>query len=101
MVYYCCYIHFIHGISFQPPPPPPTKKPPLIMSFFNFVFCHYRKGEACNHVAAVLFALDDFVSEGLNNVPDDVTCTDRLKKWNKPAERVIQAKTVADIKVHK
>ncbi|XP_033730700.1 uncharacterized protein LOC117320144 [Pecten maximus] len=63
--------------------------------------CVAGKGEACNHVAAVLFALDDFVSEGLNNVPDDVTCTDRLKQWNKPSERVVQAKTVADIKVHK
>ncbi|KAJ8306622.1 hypothetical protein KUTeg_017167 [Tegillarca granosa] len=61
----------------------------------------YRKGEACNHVASVLFALEDYIAKGLNEIPDDQSSTERLKQWNKPAKRQVQPMTIDKIEVYR
>ena len=42
---------------------------------------------ACSHVAALLYAAQDFVVQGLNK---EGTCTDRLQQWHRPVKRSIQ-----------
>ncbi|XP_045186454.2 uncharacterized protein LOC123544443 [Mercenaria mercenaria] len=49
-------------------------------------------GEACSHIAAILFAVEDFVAQGLNQLPDDKSCTDILCQWNKPSKRKVEMK---------
>ncbi|CAG2194736.1 unnamed protein product [Mytilus edulis] len=51
-----------------------------------------RKGEACSHIAALLFAIDDFVSKGLKELPADQTGTEKLCTWNRQARRKIEPK---------
>ena len=46
--------------------------------------CTAGQGEACTHVAAVLFALEDFTSRGLHSLPDDPASTEMLCAWNAP-----------------
>ena len=41
---------------------------------------------ACSHVAALLYATQDFVTQGLNK---EGTCTDRLQQWHRPVKRTI------------
>ncbi|CAG2203914.1 unnamed protein product [Mytilus edulis] len=52
----------------------------------------HRKGEACSHIAALLFAIDDFVSKGLKELPADQTGTEKLCTWNRQARRKIEPK---------
>ncbi|KAJ8300539.1 hypothetical protein KUTeg_022058 [Tegillarca granosa] len=63
--------------------------------------CVAGKGEACNHIAALLFALEDYIAKGLKDLPQDQTRTDGLCQWNKPAKRKFEPQTVHNIKVVK
>ncbi|CAG2190881.1 unnamed protein product [Mytilus edulis] len=49
--------------------------------------CVAGKGEACSHIAALLFALEDFISNGFKDLPVAKTVTDKLCSWNKPAKK--------------
>ena len=46
-------------------------------------YCHCVAGlgQACIHVAGLLFAIHEFVSKGLNELRDDLTATDKLCRW--------------------
>ncbi|XP_062579475.1 uncharacterized protein LOC134241447, partial [Saccostrea cucullata] len=59
------------------------------------------KGEACGHIAALLFALDDFVAKGLKDLPEDRSSTEKLCQWNKPAKRKTEPKTIHNIRIVK
>jgi hypothetical protein len=48
--------------------------------------CTAGLGEACTHVAAVLFALEDFTSLGYQMLPDDPASTELLCSWNAPKD---------------
>lgn len=61
----------------------------------------YRKGEACSHIAALLFAIDDFVSKGLKELPADQTGIEKLCTWNRQARRKIEPKKIHDIRIVK
>ncbi|KAJ8320360.1 hypothetical protein KUTeg_001947 [Tegillarca granosa] len=58
--------------------------------------CVAGKGEACNHVAAVLFALEDYIAKGCTSHQQRV-----LKQWNKPAKRQVQPLTIDKIEVYR
>lgn len=46
--------------------------------------CTAGLGEACTHVAAMLFAMEDFTSLGHHMLPNDPASTELLCAWNAP-----------------
>ncbi|XP_041368074.1 uncharacterized protein LOC121382615 [Gigantopelta aegis] len=69
--------------------------------YHNWIYNFFRQGEACNHVAALLFALEDYVAQGLNSIPEGKTCTDKLQRWNQPAKRHVEPKTINKIIIYR
>ena len=55
----------------------------------------------CNHVGGILFAIEDFNRQGLQNRSEPVTCTSRLCAWNVPRNSKVAAKPVDDINIVK
>ena len=49
-----------------------------------------------NHVAGLLYALEDFVRTGLSEEAKK-TCTDKLMGWNSPRKRKIQPRQVTEV----
>ena len=54
---------------------------------------------SCNHVAALLYALEEFVRFGLREEVDSPTS--RLCKWNRPRGKKVQPKKVVDVRLHR
>lgn len=48
--------------------------------------CTAGQGEACTHVAGLLFAMEDFTSLGHHDLPDDPASTEILCRWNAPKD---------------
>ena len=46
--------------------------------------CPAGKGGCCKHVAALLFQLLDYKELELNEVPVELSCTEKLQSWNVP-----------------
>jgi len=72
---------------------------------FMCTFMHsnaaFRLGEACSHVAALLFYLEDCVQRRDKVLPDNSTCTDKLQQWHIPPKRTINPAPVSDIEFRK
>ena len=49
--------------------------------------CVAGKGEACCHIAALIFYLEDFMRQGYIDLPTDTTATDHLQEWHVPPKR--------------
>ena len=47
--------------------------------------CPAGKGGCCKHVAALLFQMLDYKELELEEVPDAMSCTEKLQTWNVPA----------------
>ena len=58
-----------------------------------------RLAGSCNHVAALLYALEEFVRFGLREEVDSPTS--RLCKWNRPRGKKVQPKKVVDVRLHR
>ena len=59
-----------------------------------FSFFHCRLGEACNHIAALLFAIEDYAkvtNEG------EMSCTSLPCEWNKPRKRKLSPKRISNL----
>ena len=57
-------------------------------------FFHCRLGEACNHIAALLFAIEDYAkvtNEG------EMSCTSLPCEWNKPRKRKLSPKRISNL----
>lgn len=67
---------------------------------YGHCHCVAGLGEACTHVAGLLFAIEEFVSEGLSQIPD-VTCTDKLCKWIVPKGPTETPKMIKNIQFSK
>ena len=65
--------------------------------FFSNFFLG-RLGEACNHIAALLFYLEDAKKKRLKVLPSTKTCTDQPMMWNQPAKKVITPLPLQEIK---
>ena len=66
--------------------------------------CVAGKGEACSHVAALMFYIEDYIRNAENNgstLPEDRTPTDQLQQWHVPPKRDISSKRLSDIKFEK
>eukprot|EP00112_Aurelia_sp_Birch-Aquarium-sp1_P004784 Seg1542.8 transcript_id=Seg1542.8/GoldUCD/mRNA.D3Y31 product="U3 small nucleolar RNA-associated protein 21" protein_id=Seg1542.8/GoldUCD/D3Y31 len=48
--------------------------------------CKAGQGGCCKHVAALLYALLDFINMDAKEVPKDLTCTQVGQRWNVPSE---------------
>eukprot|EP00112_Aurelia_sp_Birch-Aquarium-sp1_P000836 Seg108.8 transcript_id=Seg108.8/GoldUCD/mRNA.D3Y31 product="hypothetical protein" protein_id=Seg108.8/GoldUCD/D3Y31 len=48
--------------------------------------CKAGQGGCCKHVAALLYALLDFINTDAKEVPKDLTCTQVGQRWNVPSE---------------
>ena len=53
-----------------------------------------RLGEACNHVAALLFAVEDYVRNNQSTSATDTSCTSRPCQWNKPRSKKLSPKQI-------
>ena len=63
--------------------------------------CVARKGEACSHVAALLFYLEDLAINAIHTLPSDRTVTDEPQQWHKPPKCNVAPKPVSTITFHK
>eukprot|EP00117_Sycon_ciliatum_P017231 scpid29644/ scgid16318/ len=64
--------------------------------------CVAGLGECCSHAAAVLFRLDDLLSQGHASVPNDTACTDASCKWIVPANVAkVQPVPLDEVSVYK
>lgn len=64
--------------------------------------CVAGLGECCSHVAAVLFRLDDLLSQGQSTVPDGLSCTESACSWIAPANAAkIQAEPINEVQIYK
>lgn len=66
------------------------------MSFtyvYVFVFSSFsnscRLGQACSHIAALLFYIDHHISRGLNKFPSEVSKTSKPMLWNQPPRKKV------------
>lgn len=66
-----------------------------MLPYSSFVF---RLGEACNHIAALLFALEDYVKSHNNTTSDNIACTSKPCEWNKPRKRKLSPKRIDEIR---
>lgn len=62
--------------------------------------CPAGLGGRCNHVAGLLYALEEFVREGLREA-SSVPCTSRLQAWNKPRPRNVPPSRVYEVRALK
>lgn len=66
-----------------------------MLPYSSYVF---RLGEACNHIAALLFALEDYVKNHSTTTSDDIACTSKPCEWNKPRKRKLSPKRIEEIR---
>ena len=66
---------------------------------FLFSECTCSAGRAshasCKHIAAVLYALEEFSQMGYTQ--ESTTCTERLQQWNQPRSKKAFVKTVSEM----
>ena len=74
----------------------------IYVAFIEYYLFHiFRTGSVCSHMAALLFALQDYIAEGLLKTPSDLACTDKLKTWNVPARRTVEHTTISNVKIYR
>ena len=59
--------------------------------------CTAGLGDVCNHIAALLYALEEFVRLGLRE--DDTSPTSQLCKWNRPRPRRVAPCAVSEVQL--
>ena len=63
--------------------------------------CIAGKGEACNHIGALMFYLEDFMRQDHSCLPTDTAATDNLQQWHVPLKRDVSAQSVEGITFRK
>ena len=61
-----------------------------------YYICPAGLAGSCNHVAALLYALEDFVRNGLREEAAK-TCTEKLKAWNRPRARKVKPRQISKV----
>ena len=56
-------------------------------------------GASCKHIAAFCYALEEFAR--LKQLPDLLSCTDKLQTWNQPRSRKLQPIPVENLRSRK
>ena len=60
----------------------------------NISLLHCRLGEACNHIAALLFAIEDYANMMIDG---EMSCTSLPCEWDKPRKRKLSPKRVSNL----
>ncbi|XP_022793679.1 uncharacterized protein LOC111332583 isoform X1 [Stylophora pistillata] len=60
--------------------------------------CTAGLDEACNHIAALLFALEDYVKSHRNTRADNIACTSKPFEWNKPRKTKLSPKLIDEMR---
>ena len=63
--------------------------------------CVAGQGEACTHIAGLLFAAEDFVSRGYKSLSDQLATTEKLCKWIVPKGPSVTPAPIKNVEVHK
>ena len=63
--------------------------------------CVAGQGEACTHIAGLLFAAEDFVSRGYKSLSDQLATTEKLCKWIVPKGPSVTPAPIKKVPVHK
>ena len=73
----------------------------LLSGMAKLALCTCTAGLAgcCNHVAALLYALVEFVRFGLCD--EKKSPTSRLCKWNRPRDKRVKPKKIIDVRLHR
>ena len=53
----------------------------------GFCTCPARNSAYCNHVTGLLFEIVDYSLHQLSRVPEEISCTLRLRQWGVPGEK--------------
>ena len=61
-----------------------------------YCICPASLAGSCNHVGALLYALEDFVRKGLREEASKA-CTSKLMAWNQPRARKMRARTTSEV----
>ncbi|KAH3727767.1 hypothetical protein DPMN_053711 [Dreissena polymorpha] len=63
--------------------------------------CVAGKGEACTHIAGLLFGIEDFVARGYRGLPGGDFLTDKLCRWIVPKGPKVDPKPICEVSVKK
>lgn len=61
------------------------------------VNCMLSKCGSCAHVLAVVYQIESWMVQGLDDIPDDVSCTSTEQQWHKPRGRKIEPTAVSSM----
>ena len=56
-----------------------------ILTVIMFIFC--RSGQACNHIAALLFFIEHHVNDEI--LPTEISKTSKPMIWNQPSKKTV------------
>ena len=65
-----------------------------------YCICPAGLAGSCNHIAALLYALEDFVRSGLREEAAK-SCTEKLKAWNRPRAQKVKPREVSKVFLRK
>ena len=66
---------------------------------FSHNYSFYRRGQACSHVGALLFILTELVACGVEDLPEDVSCTDVLCQWSETKNACVTPTIVENLDI--
>ena len=71
----------------------------LFFFFFSSVslYVSHSLGEACNHVAALLFYLEDASTKGLTELPAELSKTSLPMQWNQPPKKTVAPQPLCEL----
>src|SRR5664279_2692750 len=52
---------------------------------------------SCAHVLAIVYQLEDWLIQGLHDIPDDISCTSTTQQWHKPRGSKIEPAAVSNM----
>ena len=63
--------------------------------------CVAGLGEACTHIAGLMFGIEDFVSRGYKTLPENEAATEKLCKWIVPRGPKVEPKPLRSVSIKK
>ena len=61
------------------------------------LFLNHRLGQACNHVAALLFYFEHHCRIGTDSLPTDLSKTSMPMRWHQAPRKVVKPSAISDI----
>ena len=64
------------------------------LCWFSRSLLYYRLGQACSHMAALLFTLEHLKCSSAKEIPPETFCTSVLQQWHVPPKRDVMPRPV-------